>query len=64
MHLNPDQAQESGENPENEPVEIAWDREINRRVADLRSGRVEPLDGDVVELEMRQFISSLGTKGG
>jgi putative addiction module component (TIGR02574 family) len=34
--------------PEEEGVEVAWQEEINRRMDDIRSGRVKTIPGDQV----------------
>jgi putative addiction module component (TIGR02574 family) len=40
--------------PAEEGVEAAWDKEIKRRVDDIRSGRVRTIPGDQVLREMAE----------
>ncbi len=42
------------ENPADPEVEAAWDDEIARRLEEVRSGKVQCLDGDEVMREMRE----------
>jgi hypothetical protein len=42
------------EGPAEEGVAEAWDEEIKRRVDDIRSGRVELIDGEQVLRELAQ----------
>ncbi len=38
------------------PQEQAWAKELNRRVADLESGRVQPLAGDEVHQRIERLL--------
>ena len=40
------------------PLHPEWEAEIARRVADLDSGKVEPIPGELVLAEMRSMIES------
>jgi hypothetical protein len=42
------------EHPANPEVETAWDEEIARRLDEVRSGKVQLLDGEEVMREMRE----------
>ena len=42
------------DHPADPEVEAAWDREINRRLEEVRSGKVQLLDGEEVMREMRE----------
>lgn len=42
------------ENPADPEVEAAWEDEIARRLEEVRSGKVQCLDGDEVMREMRE----------
>ncbi|HUG13114.1 MAG TPA: addiction module protein [Opitutaceae bacterium] len=39
-------------------VEAAWRREIQRRIAEIESGRETGVDGDEVMAELRQIVGS------
>jgi hypothetical protein len=37
-------------------INLAWKREIRRRIADIDSGREKGVDGDEVMAELRQIV--------
>ncbi len=37
-------------------VQEAWDREIDRRIAELESGKVQPIPGDQVMADVRKIV--------
>lgn len=37
-------------------VQEAWDREIDRRIAELESGKVQAIPGDQVMAEVRKIV--------
>lgn len=66
MQLSPEEREQVIEilraaNAEEAPVdpewEAAWTAEIQRRVADIREGRVETIDGEEVMAEMRAIAA-------
>jgi putative addiction module component (TIGR02574 family) len=50
-----DQLLESLNEPSNAELDAAWESEIERRVADLRAGRVETIDGEEVFAKARRL---------
>jgi putative addiction module component (TIGR02574 family) len=39
------------------PYEKEWKKEIRRRVAEIESGKVKPIDGEVVSARIRKIVN-------
>lgn len=54
------QAANANEEPKDPDWEAAWTAEIDRRMQDIREGRVKLLDGKEVMAEMRALAATRG----
>ena len=43
-------------NPADGDIEVAWKKEARRRLAEIESGNVKPVEGDAVAARIRRFV--------